>query len=194
LIERKGVEYLIDAMPLINKQIPTKLTIVGNGNLLAPLRKRVVDQGQQDTIVFRVDVPEEDLITAYEQCEVFVLPAIVDSRGDTEGLGVVLIEALSFFRPVVASKVGGIVDVIIDRQTGLLTPQKDSESLASAILELLTNRTLAEDLAARGLKHVKSIFDWDRIMDRTEAIYRSALVKPSDRHVKESIEVKEQNG
>jgi glycosyltransferase involved in cell wall biosynthesis len=90
---------------------------------------------------------------------------------------VVLIEALSFGRPVVASEVGGIVDVIIDRRTGLLTPQKDPAAIAAALVEVLSDRALAQDLADNGLKHVATVFDWDRIIDHTEALYRTVLAK-----------------
>ena len=178
LIERKGVPYLLRAMPMVLAKLPARLTIVGNGALLEPLKAQVVEMGLQESVEFRVDVPEEELMAAYAESDVFVLPAIIDSRGDTEGLGVVLIEALSFRRPVVASAVGGIVDVILDGETGLLTPEKDPQSLAEALIRVLTDEKLAKRLADNGYQHVKTVFDWDRILCQTEAVYARALDRP----------------
>jgi len=172
LIERKGVEYLIRALPLVQRQVDARLVIVGNGVLLDALKRQVEEAGLGSSVEFRVDVPEEELVRSYEACDVFVLPAIVDSRGDTEGLGVVLIEALSFRRPVVASAVGGIVDVIHDGETGYLVPEKDSQALAAKIVQSLQNRAESEKLAKQGYQHVQRYYSWDRIIDRTEELYR----------------------
>lgn len=177
LIERKGVEYLLRAMPLILKQKRATLTIVGNGTLLEPLKELAADLALGDVVTFRVDISEDELAGEYGSSDVFVLPAIVDSRGDTEGLGVVLIEALSFHLPVVASGVGGIVDVIIDEKTGLLTAEKSPEALAEALLRVLDDPKLAAELAANGYQHVKTVFDWDKILDRTEQLYNDVLGK-----------------
>ncbi|MDX1931845.1 MAG: glycosyltransferase family 4 protein [Capsulimonadales bacterium] len=171
LIERKGVEYLLRAMPQVTQRIDASLVIVGNGPLLPELRDRAAELGIAHCVEFRTDVPEDELMTAYEESDIFVLPAIVDSRGDTEGLGVVLIEALSFHRPVVASAVGGITDVVLHNKTGLLVPEKNPDALADAIVEVLSDPTRAQKLAEQGYAHVSETFDWDRIMDRAELLY-----------------------
>lgn len=181
LIERKGVTYLLRAFPLVQKHVPVTLTIVGNGPLLEPLKAEAAALGLQGSVTFRVDVPERELMELYAACDVFTLPAIVDSRGDTEGLGVVLIEALSYMRPVVASRVGGIVDVILHEKTGLLVPEKDPHALADALVRVLTDRELAQRLAEAGHRHVQEVFDWTRIIERTEEIYRRILQK--DQHI-----------
>ena len=175
LIERKGVEYLIRALPIVQQKVPARLIIVGNGSLLATLKAQVEQMELQASVEFRVDVPEEQLITTYAECDVFALPAIVDSRGDTEGLGVVLIEALSFRRPVVASSVGGIVDVILHEKTGLLVPEKDPQALADALVRVLTDPAMAKRLADEGYRHVQAVFDWTRIIDETEVMYRNVM-------------------
>jgi len=105
-----------------------------------------------------------------------VHPAIYDSRGDTEGLGVVLVEALTNRKPVVASRVGGIVDVIKDGETGLLVPEKDPEAIAKTVLRLLENPDYAERLGEQGHAYVTDYFNWDRIIDQYEAIYRKCVL------------------
>jgi len=181
LIERKGVEYLLQAMPLVKAEIDCRLVVVGNGVLLEPLKQQARDMGISDYVEFRVDIPEAELIRAYEECNVFVLPAIVDSRGDTEGLGVVLIEALSFRRPVVASAVGGIVDVIRNEETGYLAREKDPKSLAVNITRALKNPDEAARLAQQGYEHVQLTYNWDKIIDRTEQLYSEIVKEPASK-------------
>src|SRR2546426_510520 len=84
---------------------------------------------------------------------VLVLPAIVDARGDTEGLGVVLLEAMSYGVPVIGSDLGGITDIVTDGETGLLVPPQDSAALAAALERLATDRGLARRLGEAGRSH-----------------------------------------
>jgi len=176
LVERKGVEYLIRALPLL-EGLPwtVRLDIVGSGPLEGALRDLVRELGLESRVNLAGRVPNEGLKDYYSACDCFVLPAIIDSRGDTEGLGVVLIEALTFRRPVVASGLGGIVDVIKHERTGLLVPEKDPQALAAAISRVLTDRTLARTLGEQGNAFVREYFNWDRILDRTVELYREAV-------------------
>ena len=172
LVERKGLEFLIQAIRLIDCPFPVELDIVGRGPEESRLRALVDELGLADRVKFAGQVSSEELRKFYAACDCFVLPAIVDSKGDTEGLGVVLIEALSYHKPVVASGVGGIVDVIRHEETGLLVPEKDPEALAQAITRVLTDTELATKLAGRGYEHVSRYFDWDRIIERWVELYK----------------------
>ena len=116
-------------------------------------------------------VSSERLAELYHNCSCYVHPAIYDDRGDTEGLGVVLIEALRHRKPVVASGVGGIVDIIKHEQTGLLVPEKDSKALAEAVLRILADTAMANQLADQGFNFAQEVFDWDRIVKATIAVY-----------------------
>jgi glycosyltransferase involved in cell wall biosynthesis len=128
--------------------------------------------GISEAVEFAGFVTNERLSQLFRACTLYVHPAIYDDRGDTEGLGVVLIEALRNRKPVVASQVGGIVDVIKDGETGLLVPQKDPEALAEAVLRVLQDPALARRLGEQGYVYATKFFDWDRITDRLEAVYR----------------------
>ena len=172
LVERKGLEFLIQAMRLIDCPFPVNLDIVGRGPEESRLRALVDELGLADRVKFAGQVSSGELGKFYAACDCFVLPAIVDFKGDTEGLGVVLIEALSYHKPVVASGVGGIVDVIRHEETGLLVQEKDPEALARAITRVLTDSELATKLAGRGYEHVSRYFDWDRIVERWIALYQ----------------------
>jgi glycosyltransferase involved in cell wall biosynthesis len=174
LITRKGVDYLLRAMPLLSEKVPVHLHVVGGGDKAAAWQALARELQLEDTVTFHGIVSNEKLRRQYARADAFVLPAIVDERGDTEGLGVVLVEALSFAVPVVASDVGGIPDVIKDEYTGLLVPEKDPEALAAAIARVLQDRPLAESLARRGLRHARDYFDWERITRQVLDLYHAA--------------------
>jgi glycosyltransferase involved in cell wall biosynthesis len=174
-IQRKGVPYLIRAMPRLLESRPVRLLITGDGDRRGEWEALTRSLGLSNVVEFLGFVSNERLAELYRDCDVYVLPAIFDDRGDTEGLGVVLVEALSSAKPVVASAVGGIVDVIKHEETGLLVPEKDEAALATAILRLLDDPELATRLGTAGRKLSQSYFDWDRTIDDTEALFYDAL-------------------
>lgn len=172
LVERKGVDLLVRAVALLRGDHPVQLTIVGDG----PERPRL--EGLADELDLRGDVrfagsvSAEEVRTLYRTSDAFVLPAVQDAKGDVEGLGVVLLEALTHGLPVVASRSGGIPDIVIDGETGLLVPSGDVQALADAIRRLMNDPELARELAENGGRHVDAHFSWERIIDSLEALYR----------------------
>lgn len=177
IIERKGLEYLIRSISLMDgrTKTPVHLNIVGEGNVKEVLQLLTTQLNLDDKITFHGFVPNAQLEDMYSRAELFVLPAIVDDRGDTEGLGVVLVEALSYQIPVVASRVGGIPDVIIDDETGVLVQEKAPEAIANAIQELLNDGERADRLVKNGFAHACSYFDWNRITNLLTQVYKKSL-------------------
>ncbi len=174
-IERKGIEYLIRAAALLDAE-KFEIRIVGKGNLTENLRE-LAEKISPRNVTFTGPLSPEALREEYLQSNCFVLPAIVDSKGDTEGLGVVLIEAMQSGLPVVASNVGGIPDVVIDGETGILVPEKDPESLAKAFQKLESDRSFERLLVEGASKRIGECFDWKKIAERQIAVYRSLLGK-----------------
>jgi glycosyltransferase involved in cell wall biosynthesis len=172
LVERKGVNFLLRAMPAILAKREVRLVITGDGDYRREWEDLAVKLGLNGMVTFTGFVTNEKLSSLFRSCSVYVHPAIYDSRGDTEGLGVVLVEALTNRKPVVASRVGGIVDIIKDGETGLLVPEKDPEAIAKTVLRLLENPDYAQRLGEQGCAYATDYFNWDRIMDQYEAIYR----------------------
>ena len=126
LIERKGFEYLIKAMKEVLKEhYKVKLKIVGSGPLETQLKTLIKDLKLENNIQIISNLSDEELVEFYNSSDLFVLPSIVDSQGNTEGLGVVLLEAMACELPVIGSNIGGIPDIIQDHETGLLVDQKD---------------------------------------------------------------------
>lgn len=170
-IERKGVPHLLEATRHFPAHIDWELVIVGSGDQTGRWKAQAAGLG--DRIRFTGKVDAEALQRLYASADVFVLPAIVDSRGDTEGLGVVLLEAIEAGVPVVASRVGGIVDVIRHEETGLLVAPGEPSLLAREIFRIHSDPELARALTARAKTHARKFFNWDSLIDRWVTLYRS---------------------
>ena len=176
LAEKKGVTYLIAAMKAVVKAFPnSKLVVVGDGPEKSALLQQSRQLGLSSSIIFAGNIPNTDLPSFYKASDVFVLPSIVDSSGDTEGLGVVLLEAIAAGTPVVASDVGGIPDIVIKNKTGLLVEQKNPAALAAAIVLLLKNYRLRKKIAAAAKILVEKNFSWEKITVEFAKIYSSII-------------------
>lgn len=172
LVERKGVPFLVEATALLRREFPVHLNIVGTGPDEPALRALVSARGLEEHVTFHGFVSAADLERLYRQCDVFVLPAVFDSKGDTEGLGVVIIDAMSHRKPVVASGIGGIVDLVINEQTGLAVPPADAGALALALRRILTDAPLSRRLGDAGYEHVRRNYSWPAITERLAELYR----------------------
>lgn len=173
LVERKGIIYLIDALKYLPEELDVHLAIIGDGPERERLKDRAISQGLGRKVSMPGWVSESDLEHAYRNASVFVLPAIIDSKGDTEGLGVVLLEAMNYKVPVIGSELGGITDIIIDEETGLLVPEKDPQALAKAIAKILSNDKLREKVTAGAYNHLRDKFGWDNILSKWINIYQN---------------------
>ncbi|WP_295099282.1 glycosyltransferase [uncultured Fibrobacter sp.] len=170
-IERKGICYLIEAA----KHLPRdqfEIRIVGVGDLTDKLKAQAAEIADAAEIIFTGKLSPEELANEYRTANVFTLPAIVDSKGDTEGLGVVLIEAMELGLPVVASNVGGIPDVVVDGVSGILVPEKDPEALAGAYRRLAADPGLVKQLLEGAQKRIAECFSWDKIVERQIGVYK----------------------
>ena len=176
-IERKGICYLIEAAKYLPRD-QFEIRIVGVGDLTEELKKQAASMPPESAeIIFTGKLSPEELANEYKTANVFTLPAIVDSKGDTEGLGVVLIEAMELGLPVVASNVGGIPDVVVDGVSGILVPEKSPEALASAFKKLSSDAGLVRDLLAGAQKRIAERFTWDGIIERQVQAYEKCLKK-----------------
>lgn len=174
LVERKGVSDLIRALAITRRTREAELTIVGEGEWESELRREAAACQVAEHVLFTGRVSATELAAQYEHADIFVLPAVVDAKGDTEGLGVVLLEALRFERPVVGSALGGIPDIIQPGCTGWLTPARDPEALARTLLAIADRPEWARDTARRGRRIVRERFSWRRVTGDTLGCYERA--------------------
>ncbi len=195
-IERKGICYLIEAAKYLTRD-KFEIRIVGVGDLTEQLKAQAKamqsvilnpgtesginssegsgQENQPADIIFTGKLSPEDLANEYRTANVFTLPAIVDHKGDTEGLGVVLIEAMELGLPIIASNVGGIPDVVVDGESGILVPEKDPVALAEAFKRLEANPTLIQKLLAGARNRIEECFTWDGIIERQVEVYKKVI-------------------
>jgi len=172
LAEKKGVEYLIKAMPSVLNQLPSsKLLIVGDGREMPALASLVKQLNLQNNVAFAGKIRNEELPKFYATADVFVGPSIVAKNGDTEGLGVVFLEAIASGACVIGTNVGGIPDIIKNNKTGILVEEKNSQEFAQAIVRLLKDKSLRKKLSKNAIKHIKDIYSWDKVADRFARLY-----------------------
>ena len=167
LLPIKGPMHLLNAMESILKDYPeTTLVFVGKGDLEAELRARALEMGVSDRVKilgWRDDIPE-----IMQILDVFVLPSL------NEGMGRVLVEAMASGKPVVASRAGGIPDLVKPGRNGFLVEPGDENGLAAAIEELLIDRKMRAQMGEKG-RVIARDFDVNTMIEKIEALYTLLL-------------------
>jgi len=160
----KGHPTLLEAWPLVLQQVPDAyLLVVGEGSRRAELEQLARELRVAHRVVFTGR--REDMPAVTAAFDVAVLPSYREAQGLT------ILEAMALSRPVVASNVGGIPEVIEDGVTGLLVPPHDAEALAAAIVRLLTDHAYADTIARAGHDLVHDRFCIELMVKEIEAIY-----------------------
>jgi len=168
LIPVKGHTYLIQAIAhLIKEGKKIRLLLAGDGELRPALETQVAHLGLKDWVVFLGYVAHEKLLDLYRQnkVDVFVLPSVDLGNGLHEGIPVSLMEAMAYGVPVIATKTGGIPE-LLDDGAGLLVPPKDPKALAEAIARLATDPTLRRALGSAGRRRVEQEFAIEVVVRR----------------------------
>lgn len=167
----KGQRYLVDAAHLVVRKVPdARFLIVGQGELEPTLRQQIKHLHLEKHVFltgFRSDV-----LSLQKGFDVFVMTSV------SEGLGTSALDAMACGRPVVATQVGGLPEVVDHRETGLLVPARDPASLAEAIIDLLQDRTLREQYGNAARERAREQFSVDRMIDETVEVYRRVAHTP----------------
>ena len=164
LVEKKGLRYLLDALPLILERHPKIcLRIAGDGPEKDNLKLRCDNLGISDHVHFLGAVKNDLLPELYSSSNVVVFPSVVAGGGDQEGFGLVLAEALGCECAVVATDLPALRDIIIDGKTGLVVSQKNIQQLAEKVILLLNDYELVRSLGREGRRFVLKHFDWSII-------------------------------
>jgi phosphatidylinositol alpha-1,6-mannosyltransferase len=139
-IERKGFDMAIKAMDVVCRMIPdAHLVIAGEGETTSKLRQCIEELDLANTVSLVGRISHEELLAYYSQCDVFLMPNRTLKNGDTEGFGLVFLEANAFCKPVIGGNAGGVPDAIVDGKTGLLVDGASPDDIASAIINLLSD-------------------------------------------------------
>ncbi len=169
LIGIKGINYFILAASLVLKEFPdAKFIIVGEGPLLGELKKLSQELSIAQQVFFLGKRNDVHKILAI--CDIFVLASL------TEAFGISIIEAMASRKPVVASKVGGIPEAVINNESGILVPPKDPEALSKAILFLLHNKDIAIQMGQKGRNIVEDKFSLEKNIPYQCELYGKFLI------------------
>ncbi len=169
----KGLEYLIQAMQIISKRLKeVKLFIGGEGKLKSYYKDLVLSLGLSAFVEFKGFLAQEELIYYYNRCDVFVLPSVSKVQ---EGFGIVLLEAMACGKPVVTTTVVGTAQRIKEAGAGIVVEPRDTLALANAILNILSEDTLAQEMAERALRLVREDYAWAVIAKKVGELYKRCL-------------------
>jgi glycosyltransferase involved in cell wall biosynthesis len=164
LVPIKGHTWLLRAVPRVLAEFPQVcVVLIGDGPMQDELKELAAELGISPHVVFlgtRPDIPE-----CLAALDLFVLPSL------NEGMGRVLLEAMAVGCPVVATRVGGIPDIVTDGATGLLVPPRDDRALAEAILTLLRDRSRRAAYGEAAKRHVDGRFDIKTMVHNIERLY-----------------------
>ena len=177
LVESKGCHHLLQAVALLPSMLSVRTTlwIVGNGDQRSELERTAKALGINHKVRFWGTISNQRLPDFYAAADLFVAPSIETLSGDTEGQGVVLLEAFASGTCVVATRIGGMSSIVTDNSTGLLVEPGDPEALAVAIERLLSDSLLRTKLVEAAFVHVKENYPWARIAAEFETLYRKVL-------------------
>lgn len=171
LVEKKGLRYLIDAMPQILERHPSAfLTVIGFGPEEASLREQAKSLHLQEKIRFAGAVPQTELPECYRRAAVFAAPFVKTSTGDQEGLGLVSLEATGCGCPVVISDLPVTRNILSENPGCIRVPPGDSLALSNAISDVLTQRELHLHGIGKQRARVIKSFDWGAVSLAYEAI------------------------
>lgn len=169
----KGQGILIEAIPIVLERHPqSRFYLIGDDHLpdqpsLHQYRQMIQDLGLDDVcflLGFRTDIPQ-----LIQELDIIVVPSLWENHP------LIILESLAAEKPVIASSVGGIPEIITDRETGLLIPSADSEALARAICHLLEQPELAKMYALQGREKVENEFSKDKMIDQMLSIYQQVI-------------------
>lgn len=173
-IKRKGHHYLVEALKFVPSQI--ELWLAGEGELRAEIEKRVEQLGLKRRVRFLGFLSHAKLLALYRESQVdlVVLPSVDQGDGLNEGIPVSLMEAMSYGLPVVATRTGGIPE-LLRGGAGVLVPDKNPKALAEAIGELYQNRTYAAAVGEEGKRRVETEFSVKAVVERLLRLWQESL-------------------
>lgn len=173
LAEKKGISYLIKAMPeIISKNSHTELIICGDGPFRKDMEQLAKRIGLEKFVRFTGYVTNKEKVDYLSLSDVLLIPSIVTKSGDMEGLPVVMLEGFASGKPIIASNVGGVKDAIKDGWNGFLIEQKNSILIMKKVMELLENEELKVKFSKKALETSKK-YDWEVIGEKYVRIIKN---------------------
>ena len=167
----KGVQTVLDALPLVNEEVPVRFFVAGVGTHEQALRDHVERDGLDGHVEFLGFVPDEELAMYYAAADLAVVPSLY------EPFGMVALETMAAGTPCIAADTGGLRELVVHDATGLRFSPGDPASLAGAILRLLTDARLDHRLTLDARRMLNDQFSWPSIAARTVDVYERAITE-----------------
>ncbi len=164
---QKGLKHFVAAIATMGDRLDAHYLIAGDGPLRGELEAQAKDLGVREKIMFPGFC--QNINEVLKVIDIFVVPSV------SEGLSITAIEAMAAGRPVIASRVGGLPEVVADGQTGILVPAGDSDGLADAIMRLGSDKALAHKMGQNGVVMAGQKFSIDGMITATEGLYNRIL-------------------
>ncbi|MFC3396811.1 glycosyltransferase [Brenneria rubrifaciens] len=178
LVRKKGFDVLIEAVSLLKQRgLDFHCTLIGNGDLFAPLQRQIDTLKLHDRMTLAGSKPQQEVIAEMRQAAMLVAPCVISDDGDRDGLPTVLLEAMALGTPVVSTTVAGIPEVVINQKTGLCIPPQNPHALADAIACLLNDADQRFSLSHHARALISAEYDINRNASRLRDMF-SASVRP----------------
>jgi glycosyltransferase involved in cell wall biosynthesis len=165
LVPHKGQRHLIEAAAIVVTKVPDARFVIAGEGELRPVLERQIKERRLEKHVFLVGF-RPDILSVHKAFDVFVMSSV------TEGLGTSLLDAMACAKPVVATTAGGMPEVVVDGETGILAPPRDHEAMADAIVLLLRDRARRSRMGQAGEARVRERFSSERMVENTLAVYQ----------------------
>lgn len=176
LVEKKGFPFLLQAAAILHgRGLPFELVIVGDGPMRDELERLTGGLGLRDKVVFAGPLTQEQLAHVYRRADAFCLASIVAKNGERDGLPNVILEAMAFGVPVVATNLAGIPEAVVDGETGLLAAPGSPQELATQLERVLSDEQLRTRLTQNAQRLVEDEFDLMKNTVRLGGLFANAL-------------------
>jgi glycosyltransferase involved in cell wall biosynthesis len=175
LVPHKGQRHLVEAAAIVVRQVPdARFVIAGDGELRESLERQIREHHLEKHLFLAGFRP--DVLSLHKAFDIFVMSSV------TEGLGTSVLDAMAAGKPVVGTTAGGIPEVVVDGETGLLVAPRDHQAMADALIRLLKDTDLRQRMGTAGLARARKRFSADRMVQDTLRVYKRVALHP---HVEE---------
>ena len=173
LVPHKGQRHLVESAALVLPQAPdARFVIAGEGELRPAIERQIKEHHLEKHVLLAGFRP--DVLSLHKAFDIFVMSSI------TEGLGTSLLDAMAAGKPVVATAVGGIPEVVVDGETGFLVAPRDHEAMARAIVRLLNDEPLRRRMGEAGRARAVARFSAERMVQETLRVYQRVAMHPHE--------------
>jgi glycosyltransferase involved in cell wall biosynthesis len=171
LVPHKGQKHLVEAAALVMRDVPdARFIIAGEGELRESLERQIREHHLEKHVFLAGFRP--DVLSLHKAFDIFVMSSV------TEGLGTSLLDAMAAGKPIVATRAGGIPEVVVDGETGYLVPPRDHDAMAGAIARLLKDEALRRRMGEAGQKRARVRFSAERMVQDTLRVYKRVALHP----------------